>query len=139
MISNIFHLIRSTFNVFLDFLYPDNISCILCNNAISKDTTYSMCKDCFNNINFILDGCIKCGKPIIKYSLEKQSIEGCRYFFNKGFYFDKVVSCVEYTEISKKIIFGLKYNNKTYLSKYISLIIKEKLELENIKFDYSHF
>ena len=139
MIPNIFCLINNIFNVFLDFLYPENISCILCNTSINKNTTYSMCKDCFNDINFILDGCIKCGKPIINYSLEEQSIEGCSYCLNKGFYFDKVISCVEYTQISKKIIFGLKYNNKTYLSKYIAIIMKEKLELENIKFDYILF
>ena len=136
MIQNIFN---NLINGFLEFLYPENISCILCNNPIRKNTTYSMCRECFNNINFILDGCIKCGKPMINYSLEEQSIEGCTYCLNKGFYFDKVISCVEYTEISKKIIFGLKYNSKTYLSKYISIIMKEKLELENIKFDYILF
>lgn len=136
MIPNIFN---DLINIFLDFLYPENISCILCNSPISKNTAYSMCKSCFNNINFILDGCIKCGKPIINYSLEEQSIDRCSYCLNKGFYFDKVISCVEYTEISKKIIFGLKYNNKTYLSKYISIIMKEKLELENVKFDYILF
>ena len=136
MIPNIFN---DLINVFLDFLYPENISCILCNSPISKNTAYSMCKSCCNNINFILDGCIKCGKPIINYSLEEQSVDGCSYCLNKGFYFDKVISCVEYTEISKKIIFGLKYNNKTYLSKYISIIMKEKLELENVKFDYILF
>ena len=87
-------------------------------------------------MNFILDGCIKCGKPIINYSLEKQCIEGCSYCLKKSFYFDKVISCVEYTEISKRIVFGLKYNNKTYLSKYISTIMKEKLELENIINEY---
>ena len=139
MISNIFSLINSIFNVFLDFLYPENISCILCNSPIDKNTTYSMCKDCFSNMNFILDGCIKCGKPIINYSLEEQSIEGCGSCLKKSFYFDKAISCVEYTNLSKKIIFGLKYNNKTYLSKYIAIIMKEKLELENIKFDYILF
>ena len=121
MIQNIFlNLITNLINVFLDFLYPENISCILCDCSISKNTTYSMCKDCFSNINFILDGCIS-------------------YCLNKSFYFDKVISCVEYTEISKKIVFGLKYNNKTYLSKYIATIMKEKLDLENIKFDYILF
>ena len=139
MISNIFSLINSIFNVFLDFLYPENISCILCNSPIDKNTTYSMCKDCFSSMNFILDGCIKCGKPIINYSLEEQSIQGCRYCLKKSFYFDKAISCVEYTNLSKKIIFGLKYNNKTYLSKYIAIVMKEKLELENIKFDYILF
>ena len=82
---------------------------------------------------------LKCGKPIINYSLEEQNIEGCNYCLNKGFYFDKVISCIEYTQLSKKIVFGLKYNNKTYMSKYIAQIMKEKLELENIKFDYILF
>ena len=106
----------------------------LIKGAIKEDSNI-----CFSNINFILDGCIKCGKPIINYSLEEQSIDGCSYCLNKSFYFDKVISCVEYTEISKKIVFGLKYNNKTYLSKYIATIMKEKLDLENIKFDYILF
>lgn len=139
IIKNFFNLILGFLNIILEFLYPDNISCILCDNPISKSNTYSLCKDCFNELHFILDGCAKCGKPIVNNSLEKQSIEGCSYCLNKGFYFDKVISCVEYTELSKRIIFGLKYNNKTYMSKYISIIMKEKLELENIKFDYILF
>ena len=140
MIKNsFFNLFNNATNVLLDFLYPDNISCILCSNPINKTNTYSMCKSCFTNINFILDGCVKCGKPIINYSLEEQHIEGCNYCLNKGFYFDKVISCIEYTELSKKIVFGLKYNDKTYMSKYISQIMSEKLDLENIKFDYILF
>ena len=137
--NNFFNTIINTINILLEFLYPDNISCILCDNPINKTNTYSMCKECFNNINFILDGCVKCGKPIVNYSLEEQNIEGCNYCLNKGFYFDKVISCIEYTQLSKKIVFGLKYNNKTYMSKYIAQIMKEKLELDNIKFDYILF
>ena len=137
--NNFFNTIINTINILLEFLYPDNISCILCDNPINKTNTYSMCKECFTNINFILDGCVKCGKPIVNYSLEEQNIEGCNYCLNKGFYFDKVISCIEYTQLSKKIVFGLKYNNKTYMSKYIAQIMKEKLELDNIKFDYILF
>jgi len=137
--NNFFNLFNNTTNILLEFLYPGNISCILCDNPINKNNTYSMCKECFTNINFILDGCIKCGKPIINYSLEEQNIEGCNYCLNKGFYFDKVISCVEYTQFSKKIVFGLKYNSKTYISKYIAQIMKEKLELDNLKFDYILF
>lgn len=123
-------------NIILDFIYPENISCILCDRPINKSNTYSMCKECFTNIHFIVDGCVKCGKPIINYSLEKQSVEGCGYCINKSFYFDKAISCIEYDELSKKIIFKLKYSNHTYMSKYIATIMKEKLELENFKFDY---
>ena len=37
------------------------------------------------------------------------------------------------------MILGFKYKNKTYMAKYISNIMKEKLDLENIKFDYITF
>ena len=123
----------------LDFIYPENISCILCNKPIKKINTYSLCKDFFKELNFIQDGCIKCGKPIIYHSLEKLDICGCSYCFNKSFYFDKAISCIEYSDISKSMILGFKYKNKTYMAKYISNIMKEKLDLENIKFDYITF
>ena len=123
----------------LDFIYPENISCILCNKPIKKINRYSFCKDCFKELNFIEDGCIKCGKPIIYHSLEKLDICGCSYCFNKSFYFDKAISCIEYSDISKSMILGFKYKNKTYMAKYISNIMKEKLDLENIKFDYITF
>ena len=123
----------------LDFIYPKNISCILCNKPIKKINTYSLCKDCFKELNFIQDGCIKCGKPIIYHSLEKLDICGCSYCFNKSFYFDKAISCIVYSDISKSMILGFKYKNKTYMAKYISNIMKEKLDLENIKFDYITF
>lgn len=134
--ENHYDILKNTISILLEFIYPDNISCILCDKPINKSNTYSMCKDCFNEMNFIIDGCVKCGKPIINHSLEKQDISGCSYCFNKSFYFDKAISCIEYTEISKKIIFKFKYKNSTYISKYVAKIMKEKLELENIKFEY---
>ncbi len=109
---------------------------MICNNPISKKNTYSICKSCFSELNFILDGCVKCGKPIVYHSLEKQDIIGCNSCFNKNFYFDKSISCIEYNDISKKIIYNLKYKNETYISKYIARIMKEKLDLEDIKYDY---
>lgn len=123
-------------NLILDFIYPENITCIICDKPISKTNTYSMCRNCFEELHFILDGCRKCGKPIINHSLEKQDIRGCSSCFNKGFYFDKAISCIEYDDLSKKLILDFKYKNKTYMSKYIAQIMKEKLEIENIKFDY---
>lgn len=113
--------------------------CIICDKPIKKKNTYSMCKDCFNELNFIKDGCIKCGKPIINHSLEKQYIEGCNYCLKRQFYFDKAISCIEYNEISKRLILDLKYNNKTYISKYIAKIMSEKLSIESIDFDYILF
>ncbi len=55
---------------------------------------------------------------------------------NRTYYFDKAIGCIEYDDLSKKIIFGLKYNKKTFMSRYIATIIKEKLYTEGIEFDY---
>ena len=134
--KNISKIFKYLTNILIEFIYPENISCIICNNPINKSNTYSICKSCFNEINFILDGCIKCGKPIIYHSLEKQDISGCSSCFNKTFYFDKSISCIEYNNTSKKLILDFKYKNKTYMSKYIANIMKEKLEIENIEFDF---
>lgn len=135
-IQDFYKLFKDALDAILEFIYPENISCILCDKPIQKINTYSMCKDCFTNIHFILDGCVKCGKPIVNYSLENQSIDGCGYCLNKNFYFDKAISCLEYDTLSKGIIFKFKYSNHTYMSKYIALIMKEKLDLEKLKFDY---
>lgn len=137
--QSFYKLFNDIINVLLEFIYPDNISCILCDKPIKKSNTYSMCRQCFDNIHFILDGCIKCGKPIVNHSLEEQLLEGCSYCLKKSFYFDKSISCVEYNNFSKNIIFKFKYSNQTYMGKYIAQIMKEKLELENIKFDYILF
>ena len=134
-IKYISNILKKVISILIDFIYPENISCIICNSQISKNNTYSMCKTCFNEMNFILDGCIKCGKPIIYHSLEKQDISGCGSCFDKTFYFDKSISCIEYNNTSKKLILDFKYKRKTYMSKYIANIMKEKLEIENIKFD----
>ncbi|MEG1285240.1 MAG: ComF family protein [Romboutsia sp.] len=140
MILELFRKSNKSFvDTILELIYPENISCIICDKSIKKSNTYSMCKDCFNEMHFILDGCSRCGKPTINYSLEEEYINKCSYCHNKRFYFDRSISCIEYTDISKKIIFGLKYNNKTYMSKYIALIMKEKLDIESMDFDYILF
>lgn len=117
----------------LDFIYPDNISCVLCENPIKKQNTYSICKSCFLELNFINENCQTCGKEIT----DQNNIlkEKCNFCENKKFYFDKAISCIEYTDLSKKFVFKLKYNNKTYMSKIIAKIMKDKLNYENINFD----
>lgn len=122
-------------NELLEYLYPDNITCIICDNPIPKQNTYSLCKDCFNKLDFIIDGCVKCGKKYFNHSLEENLI-CCTNCKNKKFYFNRAISCISYSELSKKLVFRLKYNNHTYISKYIAKIMKEKLKIENIKYDY---
>ncbi len=132
----IFNEIKETIRVLINYVYPRNITCITCDNPIKLTNTYSLCKNCYEELHFILDGCNKCGKPIVNFNLERENLITCNYCYNKTFYFDKVISCIAYDDISKKLILDYKYNKKTYLSRYIVYIMKEKYLLENIKADY---
>ena len=131
--------IREIIEVLISYIYPKNITCIICDNPIKMYNSYSLCRSCFKELNFIVDGCNKCGKPIININLEREGLIECNYCYNKTFYFDKVISCIEYDDMSKKLILDLKYKSKTYLCRYAAYIMKEKFLLEDIKADYILF
>ena len=131
--------IKETIKIAINYIYPRNITCIICDNPIKLKNSYSLCRSCFKELRFILDGCNKCGKPIVNRNLERESLIGCNYCYNKTFYFDKAISCIEYDDISKKLILDFKYKSKTYLCRYVAYLMKEKILLEDIKADYILF
>lgn len=49
----------------MDFFFPQNITCLRCQKPIDPNNTYSLCKDCFEEMTFIKEECHKCGKPVI--------------------------------------------------------------------------
>lgn len=49
----------------MDFFFPQNITCLICQKPIDPNNTYSLCKDCFEEMTFIKEECHKCGKPVI--------------------------------------------------------------------------
>ena len=128
--------LKEIIKILVNYIYPRNITCIICDNPIKLTNSYSLCKNCYKELHFILDGCNKCGKPIVNFNLERESLITCNYCYNKTFYFDKVTSCIAYDDLSKKLILDYKYSNKTYLCKYIAFFMKEKFLLEGIKADY---
>ena len=52
----------------MDFFFPQNITCIICQKPIDPDNSYSLCRDCFEELTFIKEECHKCGKPVINSS-----------------------------------------------------------------------
>src|SRR3712207_2419568 len=100
----------------LDIVYPQNLSCIFCGMPISRNNKYSLCKDCYNKLIFIKNACPKCGKPIINTNLTTDNyIEDCHYCKGKIFLFDRNISFLEYEDLSKRMVFDLKYNSKTFI------------------------
>lgn len=52
-------------SLIMDFFFPQNITCLICQKPIDPNNTYSLCKDCFEEMIFIKEECHKCGKPVI--------------------------------------------------------------------------
>lgn len=52
-------------SLIMDFFFPQNITCLICQKPIDPNNTYSLCKNCFEEMTFIKEECHKCGKPVI--------------------------------------------------------------------------
>lgn len=116
-------------DTFLNFIFPRNIYCILCGKPVERDEKYSICGDCKTNLQFI-EGktCEKCGKPIGEFDINGK----CHECINSSHFFTKAISCIEYDDISKKIIYGLKYSKKRYISYHIAEIMYDRLKEEKM-------
>lgn len=63
-------------SLIMDFFFPQNITCLICQKPIDPNNTYSLCKDCFEEMIFINEECHKCGKPVInRINFEKYDEE----------------------------------------------------------------
>lgn len=113
----------------LEIIFPDNVDCIFCNMPISKGNKYSICKECFEKIEFIEEICIKCGR-----SGEKSSL--CTHCYSEHYYYNKVLSVLKYNDFMHKIMYGYKYGHKNYLSKYFAEMVIDFIESNNIEYDY---
>ena len=107
----------------LDFVYPRNIYCLLCGEAIEKTEPYSLCSACRGQIRFITSRfCEKCGKPLESMYLPTK----CPDCIQSTHYFTKGFSCVEYDDNIKKLVYDLKYHNKRYLAYHMAEMMTER-------------
>ncbi|MCT4605026.1 MAG: ComF family protein [Marinisporobacter sp.] len=116
-------------DAFLDFVYPRNIYCLLCNESIQKTEKYSLCKSCREKVNFIGDNtCEKCGKPLGDFYISKACPDciKAKHYFTKGF------SCVEYNDPMKELVHKLKYKNQRYVAYHMAEMMIDKLKKQKI-------
>ncbi len=124
MKEKIFKLVEKIMN----FIYPENLNCIICNMPISRKNKYSLCITCREKLIFIQESCIKCGKPILNSNVQEDYCgKKCGYCVDKNFIFDRNISFIEYNSFSKKIVFSLKYSRQTYISRIIANIIYDEM------------
>lgn len=109
----------------MGILFPENIYCISCDEPISDSNKFSLCKNCYESIEFLYD------KNTI---FDKEVME-----LLKNDYISKVHITTIYNDIMKNMIHGIKYSNKTYLAKFFASMMCELIEKKSLDFDYITF
>ena len=98
----------------LDLVYPQNLYCLCCEDTMEQSRIHGICDNCAKKINWL-------DHDPFRAALDE-------------FAFDKVMSCCVYGFYPRKIMYGLKLHNRTYIAKNIGLLMAEKVRLEGGSF-----
>lgn len=107
--------LKKFFQKILDALYPDDCNCIVCDSEIPRGSRYVLCDECREKLPYNKGRiCLRCGKVMenqAKFCLECQ---------NHHKDFDIARSSLIYENEVIKLVHGLKFHNKKWLSKYMA-------------------
>jgi len=97
----------------LNIFFP--AKCLSCNELLPE---YGFCVPCFNKITFSSSPCCAiCSHP---FEIETNEKALCGVCIKHTPYFDKAFYLFKYDELTKNIIFGFKYYDKTFLAKILA-------------------
>ncbi|MGN1208604.1 MAG: ComF family protein [Christensenellales bacterium] len=104
-----------------EFMFPSQIHCFCCGSEIFVNSEFCLCENCVKELVF-LQSCKTCKVCGIKINGIGNLCERCT---NNTFkYFKLARSVFEYSDEMVNVIHNLKFNNKQYLSKSLSNILK---------------
>lgn len=92
-----------------DLVFPQRLYCNCCGKYIDKTRTYGLCDHCIKRMSFKINNLM---------DEENQK------------YFNAAVSAMGYGVYERQLIFGLKYNGRTYLAREIAEILRDALLTE---------
>ncbi len=118
------------------FLFPNNIYCLICGAMIDESRPYSLCDNCVRELHWINRGqqsdgsiqrvCAKCGKAL-PGTYHGEVCYDCmshEHFFDKGF------SCLTYGLHERELMMDLKYNGKSYIAEKMGEILFDRMKWE---------
>lgn len=120
--------IKQKFEKLLDKLFVKDITCIICGKEIVKDSRYSMCNKCKDNLPYIKCACTKCGADIPSGTL-------CLNCKRNLPIVEKNISVFNYVDPLTSLIYKLKYGNAKYLADYFGTFLVDKFVEQNIDVD----
>lgn len=114
----------------LEDLFLKNHSCLACRREIVDGTKFSLCKNCFEEIE-ILSGslCKVCGDSVLEENIICDRCKLVEYSF------DESKSFAIYEDIAAKLVKRFKYSGKKYYAKHLAeLMTLNKNYFEKIDF-----
>lgn len=114
---NFMQKIKKLFISLEDMLSQEH-SCISCGKEIIDGTDFQICDICISKLDEIGEVvCFKCGEKLISGNVL------CDYCKDFDYEFNSNRSVCYYSEISSRIVKGLKYNGKKYYAKHIARLM----------------
>ncbi len=114
-------------------LFFKNHSCLACRREIPDGTSFSLCKNCFEEIEFLDKNiCDICGDRVLEGNKLCDKCKGSK------FHFDKSRSFAVYEDVASRLVKRFKYSSKKYYAEHLAeLMLTRKECFENI--DYITF
>lgn len=111
------NMIKSFLDLCLDFLFPLEPYCIICNTKISSDRK-RVCLNCEKKIvKITAPVCIRCGRKLNRYINKGKEI--CSDCLKEKLYFEEARAFGSYEGILKKLIYEFKYKGKKELALFL--------------------
>ena len=118
------------FNNLLNLLYPENLTCIFCDEEIFDNNIYSTCDNCYKNLPFIKEKvCDRCGDVI------KSMATYCNRCQKSKTNYDKARSVFYYKDEIRSCIKRFKFDGCKYLYKPLAQFMAEKYKEEKFYCD----
>lgn len=109
----------------LDFIYPHELSCMLCKKKAEGMGENEICGHCMSMMPFIGDNtCIRCGRPI------NSEYEGsiCKECSSDIIYFDNACPVFEFSGLAQAALYRLKYDGDIDIAPAIGRIMADKIK-----------
>ena len=129
-------MIKRVLEIGEQFLFPNNIYCLVCGAMIDSSRPYSLCDKCVRELHWITGGrqedgsiqriCAKCGKAL-PAAYKGELCYDCmssRHYFEKGF------SCLTYGLHERELMMDLKYNGRSYIAAKMGEILFDRMKWE---------
>lgn len=126
--------LKTTWNRFLDLVYPSGLTCVNCGAELVAETRYNLCASCTEKLpNLAEHRCKICGCEILN---EADYCNNCQRFDH---FFEANRAPLKYEGIATDLVKKLKFGNKQYIATELGKLMADEYLLANYNCDIITF